>query len=164
MYSFVSTGAISDRLSVEIDREYLEADMNDRHELRTWMVLLGAYVNGIGERGPVDGWNRIWIDRGLNEPSDSSASCGEHFSDPHAVGCALENDESEPLSLGEVIRRKFIGVSTASLIRHMEQAEDFSTDDEEVELSRRMREIGKTWCWSPGFTDPRIEVSDGGES
>ncbi|UNQ40936.1 hypothetical protein MPC38_06710 [Prescottella equi] len=70
--------------------------------------------------------------------------------------------EDEP-TLEDTIKRKFFGVTTARLIQRMEKASDFATDDEEIELNRRLKEQGKTWRWTRDIYNPRIEVIELGE-
>lgn len=49
--------------------------------------------------------------------------------------------------LEETCRQKFIHYGTEHLIQRIEKAPDFGYDDEEIELSRRLRAEGKTWKW-----------------
>lgn len=52
----------------------------------------------------------------------------------------------------------YSGLSDAQLIRRMENAEDFGYDDEEVELSRRLKLGGLAWRWSGDFFRPNVEI------
>ena len=40
----------------------------------------------------------------------------------------------------------------------METAPDFGYDDEEVELSRRLKDQGMAWKWSEDFSNPTVET------
>lgn len=51
-------------------------------------------------------------------------------------------------SLDRAVEAKFSGVSDAALIRKIERAPDFSYDDEEYELNRRLALVGMAWRWS----------------
>ncbi|MBM4646560.1 hypothetical protein GS464_29535 [Rhodococcus hoagii] len=105
--------------------------------------------------------------------SDECPLCGAHISEPHYPDCARSPQDSpdyelpatspERLALEEKIQAALGHVATSALIRRMETAQDFGYDDEEVELSRRLREQGKTWRWSDDFYNPRV-VIEGGES
>lgn len=57
------------------------------------------------------------------------------------------NAENEiPYSdLQREIKKKFEGLPDEALIRRLEQGEAFNTDDEEVELTRRLAEQGMEW-------------------
>ena len=54
--------------------------------------------------------------------------------------------------------RSFENLSDAQLIRRMENAPDFGYDDEEVELSRRLKLGGLAWKWSSDLFNPKVEV------
>lgn len=60
--------------------------------------------------------------------------------------------------LEAIIAPEFAHLSTPALIARMEAAPDFDYDDETVELNRRLRAQGKTWRWTGGFFNPRIEI------
>ena len=52
----------------------------------------------------------------------------------------------------------FAGMSDRQLIGRMEAAPDFGYDDEEVELSRRLKLGGLAWRWSNDMFNPRVEI------
>jgi len=54
-------------------------------------------------------------------------------------------------------------LSNFALRLRMERAPDFSTDDEEIELTRRLKLEGLSWRWSNDMFDPKIEVYKPGE-
>ncbi|MFI8696739.1 hypothetical protein [Dietzia maris] len=160
MHAFASTGEIIPGLQDEIDRELREAEEADAEEIAMWMRSLSAYVAGRTTHEAVPGWSTLW----LEQPDDDvCGTCGQHFSEPHAPGCPADPENEEPSAeLAEAIAQKFRGVTTSELIRRMETAEDFGYDDEEVELTRRLADEGKTWRWSEDFFNPRV-VIEGGE-
>ncbi|MCT2077442.1 hypothetical protein [Dietzia cinnamea] len=65
-------------------------------------------------------------------------------------------------ALDQAVEQKFLGIATSALIRRMEKAEAFGSDDEEVELTNRLAAEGKTWRWTGDFFNPRV-VIEGGE-
>jgi len=60
--------------------------------------------------------------------------------------------------LSNQIQEKFQHLTDAELIDRMNKAEDFSYDDEEVELNRRLALGGLAWRWSGGLYSARVEV------
>lgn len=57
LYSFASTGAITDALSLEVAQEILrQPDYQQAPEL----LMLQAYIASHGNRGPVEGWHTLW--------------------------------------------------------------------------------------------------------
>lgn len=117
-------------------------------------------------------------DTGLDD-EDCCTECGMHFSEPHDPTCRRSHEdypeeddsfqsvpaEADPRAeLEAEIQAKLGHISTGNLVRRMERLPDFAYDDEQVELSRRLREQGKTWRWSESFTNPQViiyEVGDG---
>lgn len=178
LYSLASSGAIVDGLADELERDYNRADRNDQNEIRTWVVQLMDYIGGRETTDPIDGWSQLWLeqpeyeDPGLDE-NDECVDCGAHVSDPHDPTCPRSHedfaDEEEPadegqeLSLEDRIKAKLGHISTGNLVRRMEAAADFGYDDEAVELSRRLREQGKTWKWSQSFDNPQVIIYQAGE-
>ncbi|MGW5074041.1 hypothetical protein [Rhodococcus sp. NPDC004095] len=179
MYALASSGALVEGLEDEIA---YDADIAARlgvDEMQMWMAQLAHYVETREDREPVEGWSDLWLQQPETTYGDENRcnACGSHVAEPHAVGCPL-GDEEEPaedalaadrafnskpddeLTLEETIRRKFVGMSTARLIQRMERAADFSTDDEEIELNRRLKAKGQTWKWSESFSSPHIIVVD----
>lgn len=57
----------------------------------------------------------------------------------------------------------FPHLTDKQLIRRMERKGDFQTDDEEVELSRRLGAQALNWRWSDDFFHPKVEVYELGE-
>ena len=55
LYSFTSTGAITEETKLAVDHE-LEDEIDTR-----FLRALRAYVVYWRERGPVDGWSRLWV-------------------------------------------------------------------------------------------------------
>lgn len=55
--------------------------------------------------------------------------------------------EHNSKSLDSAIESKFRGTTNEELIRRMECADDFSYDDEEYELNRRLGARGLSWAW-----------------
>lgn len=170
MYALNSSGAILEGLDGEISRDEVMANTADFLEIQRWAGELRTYVEQREDHGPVEGWHKLWLDRpvaGYDE-DDRCTVCGAHMSEPHSPECPLadqdleDEPEDEP-TLEDTIKRKFFGVTTARLIQRMEKASDFGTDDEEIELSRRLKEQGKTWRWTRDMFNPRIVVIDLGE-
>lgn len=52
----------------------------------------------------------------------------------------------------------FARFTNAQLIRRMENAPDFGYDDEEAELTRRLKLGRQAWRWSGDFFRPRVEI------
>lgn len=180
LYALASSGAILEGLPDELENDYNRADRNDQTQIRTWVVQLMAYVEGRESTEPIDGWSSIWLqqpeleDAGLDD-EDCCAECGEHFANPHHPTCSRspedfpeEDDSFQPepaeadprAELEAKVQAKLGHISTGNLVRRMERAEDFSTDDEEIELTRRLREQGKDWRWSESFTYPQVIIYD----
>lgn len=179
LYALASSGALLDGLSDELDRELRLATEHDAPEIAAWVEQLQAYVTSRDSNDPVDGWSELWleqpvyVDTGLDE-NDECTECGEHFANPHDPRCnrshedyEVEEDDSYSSVPAEAdaltrleaeIQAKLGHVSTAALVRRMERAPDFGYDDEQIELSRRLREQGKTWRWTQDFHNPRIVV------
>ena len=68
-------------------------------------------------------------------------------------------------SLDDSIRAKFEGVSNEGLIHRMERANDFGYDDEEYELSRRLKLGGQAWRWTQwGDRDRVLIYPKGGQT
>lgn len=65
----------------------------------------------------------------------------------------MERRETPPFEPGP-----YTGLSDAQLIRRMENAPDFGYDDEEVELSRRLKLGGLAWRWSNDMFNPKVVV------
>lgn len=61
-------------------------------------------------------------------------------------------------SLDDGIRAKFTGVSNEGLIHRIERAEDFGYDDEEYELSRRLKLGGQAWRWTQWGDRNRVTI------
>jgi hypothetical protein len=78
----------------------------------------------------------------------------------------LSGDPSQGLSdpakvaLEDQIKEKFTHTSTPDLIERMNNGTDFGLDDEEVELTRRLKKLGQAWRWSGDFFKPIVEVYD----
>ena len=52
----------------------------------------------------------------------------------------------------------FENLSDKQLIHRMETAPDFGYDDEEVELTRRLKLGGLAWRWSNDLFNPKVQV------
>lgn len=93
LYSFVSTGAISDGVQIELARAIAEADEDDRDRL----AALSRYLMNREDTGAVDGWHDLWLQPPdtQQEPNDDCAACGNHWSSPHSPDCPLNVDEPE---------------------------------------------------------------------
>lgn len=61
-------------------------------------------------------------------------------------------------SLHEQVEARFAHLSDEALINRMNRAPDFGYDDEEVELTRRLKLGGLAWRWSQDMFNPRVEV------
>lgn len=61
-------------------------------------------------------------------------------------------------SLDDAIKAKFEGRPDSYLIRRMEHAPDFGSDDEEYELSRRTSLAGLAWKWSQKYGRDVVEI------
>lgn len=171
MYALSSSGAILEALDAEIALDEVIAGNSDNLEIETWAKQLRTYMEHREDHGPVEGWHNLWLDRpvaGYDE-DDRCTICAAHISEPHSPVCPngqeeAEDEPEEKLTLEETIKRDFVGVPTDRLIRRMERApESKNLDDETYELSRRLKEDGKTWKWVGGYSDPRIEVIELGE-
>lgn len=102
------------------------------------------------------------------DEKDECPLCGAHISEPHAPDCAraeqddpdyeLPIDSPERQALEAKVQSALGGIATSALVRRMESARDFEYDDEAVELTRRLREEGKTWRWSDDYFDPRVVI------
>ncbi|QOH56209.1 hypothetical protein [Rhodococcus rhodochrous] len=73
--------------------------------------------------------------------------------------------QPEMTPLEQAVAEKFAGMSNAQIIRRMERSADFSTDDEEYELTRRTRLGGLAWKYSGDLYRPKVEIykPEGGE-
>lgn len=184
LYALASSGAITEGLVDQLERDYRRADMNDQLEIRTWVVALMHYVETRGDDVAArEGWAKLWLqhpeyeDTGLDD-EDCCTECGMHFSEPHDPTCPRSHEdypeeddsfqsapaEADPRAAREAaIQAKLGHISTGNLVRRMERAPDFGYDDEQVELSRRLREQGKTWRWSDSFTKPQVIIYELGE-
>jgi hypothetical protein len=92
LHSFVTTGRIGEYLEDELDATIdATVDEDDRQAL----AYLSAYAMAREDKGTVDNWSQLWIDKGPDEGTDSCAACGEHFSDPHATECPLNPDRED---------------------------------------------------------------------
>lgn len=101
LYSFASTGFISDTLLDAINREYEAIDevppgrSPERHKL-SHLAMYVAERKSRGDVEAVPGWSELW----LEEPNEADLLCHccfEHISSPHAVGCPLGVDDEELL-------------------------------------------------------------------
>ncbi|NDZ93320.1 hypothetical protein G3I13_01915 [Streptomyces sp. SID6673] len=181
MYTLASSGAIYPRhLEMEFRVEAEFAERNDAQEIARWVTRLREYVEARDDHAPVEGWSNLWLqqpeyeDTGLDD-ENCCTECGEHFANPHHPTCSRspedfpEEDDSFQSAPAEdnpraeleaAIQVKLGHISTGNLVRRMEKAQDFSTDDEEIELTRRLREQGKAWRWSESFTYPQVIIFD----
>ncbi|MFN3008199.1 hypothetical protein [Mycolicibacterium wolinskyi] len=96
LYSFASTGSISDDLLSEINRTYEE--FKDQPPEQRKLAHLALYIADRRSRGDVAAdpdWSGLWLqDRG---DLDLCPCCHEHISRNHRVGCPLGIDASEQL-------------------------------------------------------------------
>ncbi|ETT24270.1 hypothetical protein RAJCM14343_4762 [Rhodococcus aetherivorans] len=93
LYSFVSTGEISDGIQIELAREIADAEEPDRDHL----AALSRYLMNREDTGAVEGWSDLWLQAPdtEREPGDNCAACGNHWSSPHSPECPLNTDEPE---------------------------------------------------------------------
>lgn len=90
---------------------------------------------------------------------DNYASVEEFFNSMKQAGSTdVDQDTGLNKELVESIKEKFRRLSTEQLISRIEAADDFSYDDEAVELTRRLKEDGKRWKWSGELYNPEVIV------
>lgn len=183
LYAFASSGALLDGLRDELDRERRLAVEHDAPGIAVWAEQLQAYLSSRDSSEPTDGWSDLWLEQpdyedvGL-DADDNWTECGMHFSEPHDPTCRRSHEdypeeddsfqsvpaEADPRAeLEAEIQAKLGHISTGNLVRRMERAQDFAYDDEQVELSRRLREQGKTWRWSDSFTNSKVIIYEAGD-
>lgn len=101
LYSFASTGFISDTLLDTINREFEAIEevppgrSPERHKL-SHLAMYVAERKSRGDVAAVEGWSNLWLEA-PNEADLLCHCCFEHISSPHAVGCPLGVDDEELL-------------------------------------------------------------------
>ena len=61
-------------------------------------------------------------------------------------------------NMEESIKNKFKNYSTPELVRQIEGAPDFGYDDEEYELTRRLKLKGMSWRWNRKTPREKVEI------
>ncbi|WP_241473815.1 hypothetical protein [Mycolicibacterium neoaurum] len=97
LYSFTSTGRITNELLRELEIEF-EAAAEDE-PLSRKIAHLSAYIakRWVAEdRDAVKGWHQLWVEQ-PDQQIDYCPCCSEHISRNHRVGCPLGVDEEDQL-------------------------------------------------------------------
>jgi len=100
MYSFVSTGIVTDRMKDELQRDIEAAQTAaDQGQLRR-LTHLARYVEQCEhedtENLPGDQWSKAWLDQPVSGSEDCLV-CHAFIADPHGVGCPLGTEDEEML-------------------------------------------------------------------
>ncbi|CAH0189879.1 hypothetical protein [Rhodococcoides fascians] len=101
IHTFVTTGAIlGEQFFDELGYE-MNAAANDQE--RAQIEALAEYAATHPDMGPVQDWAQVWVVTPEGpvewnvEPTARCVACGEHFANPHSVGCPLELDRFDDL-------------------------------------------------------------------
>lgn len=61
-------------------------------------------------------------------------------------------------SLDRILEDEFKGIPDAELVRVIQSAEPFGSDDEEYELNRRLTLVGMAWRFSQKYGENRVII------
>mgnify|MGYP000389146669 CR=1 FL=1 len=168
LYSFASTGYISETLRDDINRTY--AEFQDQPQEQEKIGALSVYVAlrwAAGDRDAKEGWSELWLEQ-PDEGDSLCPCCFEHISKNHRVGCPLGVDDEAQLSrvieLGQAHGPSVLAYLNYRGFRTMQELEDVVQDYHsayygtfaDLDTFRRHYDIGPA-----EYIDQQYEIVEG---